>query len=185
MNRAIHLFIAAAGLVGACTTPAQPGAAPLMTVSRVDIPRYMGRWHELARTPNWFQRNCAGDVTAEYTRRDDGMVAVANSCRRADGSIDRSEGVARVADPATNAKLEVTFVYEAMRWIPALWANYWVFDLAPDYRYALVGEPSRRYVWVLSRTPTLDDATWRAIDARLSASGYDPSALVRTPVSAR
>jgi len=147
----------AAFLLVACAGPGAPSGAPLTTVPKVDLDRYVGRWHELARTPNWFQRNCASDVTAEYARRPDGTVSVVNSCRRADGSVDRSEGAARVVDAATNARLEVAFAPESLRWIPAVWGNYWVIALAPDYRYAIVGEPSRSYVWVLSRTPTLDD----------------------------
>ena len=186
-SRSIRLvFVAASTLaLGACAAPRGPSAAPLATVPKVELERYAGRWHELARTPNWFQRSCASDVTADYARRADGTVSVVNSCRRADGSLDRSEGVARVVDPATNAKLEVAFAPEALRWIPAVWGNYWVVDLAPDYRYAIVGEPSREYLWVLSRTTTLDDATWRTIDAKIAEAGYDRSKVARTPVAAK
>jgi apolipoprotein D and lipocalin family protein len=179
------LVLAASAWLAACTTPGAPSAPTLATVPKVDLDRYVGRWHELARAPNWFQRNCATDVTAEYARRTDGTVAVVNSCRRADGSVDRVEGTARIVDPATNAKLEVAFAPEALRWISAVWGNYWVIELAPDYRYAIVGEPSREYLWVLSRTPTLDDATWASIDARIAAAGYDRSKVTRTPVAAR
>jgi apolipoprotein D and lipocalin family protein len=188
MNMPIRSVVVArtvATSLAACTTPGPQAGTPLVTVPKVDLDRYVGRWHELARTPNWFQRSCASDVTAEYARRPDGTVAVVNSCRRADGSVDRSEGTARVVDPATNAKLEVAFAPEAMRWLPAVWGNYWVIELAPDYRYAIVGEPSRDYVWVLSRTPTLDDATWQSIDARIAAAGYDRAKVTRTPVTAR
>ena len=172
-------------LLTACTTPRPQTGAPLATVPQVDLDRYVGRWHELARTPNWFQRNCAADVTADYARRPDGTVSVVNSCRRADGAVDRAEGTARVVDPATNAKLEVAFAPEALRWIPAVWGNYWVIELAPDYRYAIVGEPSRTYLWVLSRTPTLDEASWQAIDARIAAAGYDRAKVTRTAVAAK
>jgi apolipoprotein D and lipocalin family protein len=183
--RPLPVALALAATLAACATPGPPSATPLATVPKVDLDRYAGRWHEAARTPNWFQRNCASDVAAEYTRRPDGTVAVVNSCRRADGSLDRAEGTARVVDPATNAKLEVAFAPEALRWIPAVWGNYWVIDLAPDYRYAIVGEPSRTYLWVLSRTPTLDEATWQAIDARIAAAGYDRAKVARTPVAAK
>jgi len=182
-----RLFAAAslAASLTACTTPGPPSVPTLATVPRVDLDRYVGRWHEVARTPNWFQRNCAADVTADYARRPDGNVSVVNSCRRADGAVDRAEGTARVVDPATNAKLEVAFAPEGLRWIPAVWGNYWVIELAPDYRYAIVGEPSRAYLWVLSRTPALDDTTWSSIDARIEAAGYDRSKVKRTPVTAR
>ncbi len=182
---AASLPISLAALLAACTTPGPPSAPTLATVPKVDLDRYAGRWHELARTPNWFQRNCTADVTADYARRPEGTVSVVNSCRRADGSVDRVDGMARVVDPATNAKLEVAFAPQALRWIPAVWGNYWVIELAPDYRYAIVGEPSREYLWVLSRTPTLDDATWKSIDARIAAAGYDRSKVTRTPITAR
>ena len=182
-----RLFAAAslAASLTACTTPGPQAGTPLVTVTQVDLDRYVGRWHEVARTPNWFQRNCAADVTADYARRPDGTVSVVNSCRRADGAVDRVEGTARVVDPATNAKLEVAFAPEALRWIPAVWGSYWVVELAPDYHYAIVGEPSRAYLWVLSRTPALDDSTWTSIDARNAAAGYDRSKVTRTPVTAR
>ena len=183
--RSALLVLALSSSLAACTTPGPQAGTTLATVPKVDLDRYAGRWHELARTPNWFQRNCAADVTAEYARRPDGTVSVVNSCRRADGAVDRSEGTARVVDPATNAKLEVAFAPDALRWIPAVWGNYWVIELAPDYRYAIVGEPSRTYLWVLSRTPALDDATWTSIDARIAAAGYDRSKVTRTPVTAR
>ena len=187
MNIACRLALAftLTTALAACATPGSQAGAPLATVPKVDLDRYAGRWHEVARTPNWFQRNCAADVTAEYARRPDGTVAVVNSCRRADGSLDRAEGTARVVDPATNAKLEVAFAPEALRWIPAVWGNYWVIELAPDYRYAIVGEPSRTYLWVLSRTPTLDEASWQAIDARIAAAGYDRAKVTRTAVAAK
>jgi apolipoprotein D and lipocalin family protein len=164
---------------------AQATAAPLATVPRVDLDRYLGRWHELARYENWFQRSCAGDVSADYSRNAEGGVAVINSCRRADGSLDRSEGVARIVDPATNAKLEVTFLPSWLRWTGIGWGNYWVIDLDPEYRYAVVGEPTREYLWVLSRSPSLDAATWARIEERVKASGYDLDKLKRTPVTAR
>jgi len=184
-SRSAALALASCALVVACATPPGPAATPLATATKVDLDRYLGRWHELARTPNWFQRNCATDVTADYVRRPDGTVSVVNSCRRADGAVDRAEGTARVVDPVTNAKLEVAFAPEALRWIPAVWGNYWVIELAPDYRYAIVGEPSRAYLWVLSRAPTLDEATWTAIDARIAAAGYDRAKVTRTPVTPR
>jgi len=93
--RSVVVALTVATSLAACTTPGPQAGTPLVTVPKVDLDRYVGRWHELARTPNWFQRSCASDVTAEYARRPDGTVAVVNSCRRADGSVDRSEGTAR------------------------------------------------------------------------------------------
>jgi apolipoprotein D and lipocalin family protein len=183
--RSIVVPLAVAASLAACTTHGPQSGTPLATVAKVDLDRYAGRWHEVARTPNWFQRNCATDVTADYARRPDGTVSVVNSCRRPDGAVDRVEGTARIVDAATNAKLEVAFAPEALRWIPAVWGNYWVIELAPDYRYAIVGEPSREYLWVLSRTAALDDATWSSIDARIASAGYDRSKVTRTPVTTK
>jgi len=62
-----------------------------------------------------------------------------------------------------------------------VWGDYWIIDLAPDYSHAVVGEPARKYLWVLSREPTLEDAKYRGILERIEAQGYDPNDLVPTP----
>jgi len=179
-------LVVLAGLVAAgfaIATRAE-AAAPLATVPQVDLDCYLGRWYEIARYPNRFQRDCAGETTATYARRDDGTIAVDNRCRRGDGSTDQAQGVARVVDTATNARLEVRFAPAFLAFLPFVWGDYWIIDLAPDYSYAVVGEPSRNYLWILSRTPTLPETTLRAIRERLPAAGYDPSRLVengRTP----
>lgn len=157
--------------------------APLATVPRVDLDRYAGRWFEIAKVPNRFQNQCARDTTATYTRRDDGTVAVVNRCVRADGSIDDIAGVARVVDADTRAKLEVSFLPAWLRWTGIGWGRYWVIALADDYRYAVVGEPSREYLWILARAPVLDAADRAAIDTALRASGYDPARLAESPHS--
>ncbi len=153
---------------------------PLATVPKVDLDRYLGRWYEVARYPNWFQRNCTGQVTATYSRRDATFISVENACVRNDGSLDVAQGLARIADPGTNAKLEVLFAPAAVSFLPFLWGDYWIIELAPDYGYAVVGEPSRRYLWILARNPSLDPEVLAGILGRLPASGYDPARLVRT-----
>lgn len=157
---------------------------PLATVPSVDLDRYAGRWYEVAKLPNWFQRHCASDTTASYTRAADGTIEVVNRCVRADGSVDEIAGVARVADPATPARLEVSFLPRWLRWTGIGWGRYWVIALADDYRYAVVGEPTREYLWVLARTPTLEPADRAAVDAALAAAGYAPSQLVTSVQSA-
>jgi apolipoprotein D and lipocalin family protein len=152
----------------------------MTTVAKVDLARYAGRWYEVARYPNRFQAQCASDVTATYALRPDGTVAVTNACRRGDGSTDVAEGVARIVDPATNARLEVRFAPAALSWLPIVWGDYWVLALDPAYRYALVGEPSREYLWVLSRTPSLAAADEAALMDAARRAGYDPLRLVRT-----
>lgn len=148
---------------------------PLDVVDEVDVERYMGKWYEIARYPNWFQGADCVATTAEYTLRDDGKVRVVNQCRRGglDGPIESIEGTARVVDEATNAKLKVGF-------FGPFEGNYWIIDLDEDYQWAVVGEPSRTFLWILSRTPTMDDETYEAITSRLPQKNYDPERLLKT-----
>ncbi len=179
-----HRFIAAACLAAVCV-PTGAQTPPLEPVSALDLARYAGTWHEIARYPNWFQRNCVGEVTATYTVRDDGLVGVLNACRKADGATIRAEGVARRPDPArAPAKLEVRFAPDWLAWLPFVWADYWVVELAPDYSYAFVGEPSREYFWILARSPRIDETTYARLLERATALGYDRSRLVRNAARA-
>jgi apolipoprotein D and lipocalin family protein len=171
MKRAMAALVLAAGAVSA--------AEPLATVGDVDLARYAGQWHEVAKYPNRFQAQCVSDTTATYALRDDGNVAVVNRCRTRDG-YDRVDGVARRVDGRTD-RLQVSFLPAVLRWLPIGWGDYWVIELAPDYRYAVVGEPSRQYLWVLSRTPALSPEDRRNIEARLAAHGYDATRLVNSP----
>lgn len=153
----------------------------LCTVADVDIKRYAGRWYEIARLPMRFEEECASDVTATYTLRPDGMIGVLNACRKADGTMKSSEGVARLADTEkTTAKLNVTFVPSWLQFLPFVWADYWVIELDPDYRYAVVGEPDRRYLWILSRTQKMEENIYEGILSRVIAQGYDLNELIRT-----
>jgi apolipoprotein D and lipocalin family protein len=161
-------------------------AAPLPTQDWVDLGRYAGRWHEIARLPNRFQEQCAGDVAATYTLRPDGRVTVVNECRKKDGTVTRAEGVARRAEangPAS--RLKVRFAPAFLSFLPFVWGDYWIVELDRDYRYAVVGEPSRKYLWILSRRPELDEATYAALTERARALGFDTSRLRRTPQSSR
>lgn len=173
-------LLRAASLAAAFAAPLPASAQPaLPTVPALDLDRYAGQWHEIARYPNSFERDCARDVTATYTRNADGTVQVVNACRKADGSVMRAEGLARMAVPP--AKLEVRFAPAWLSWLPLVWADYWVIDLADDYSYAVVGEPSRDYLWILARDPRLPDAVLDRIVARLPDLGYEPERLVRNP----
>ena len=164
------LVLLLAGLTACSGT--RPGHSTLPTVAHVELDRYVGKWHEIAKIPNRFQRQCISDTTATYTRNADGSLAVVNRCRTRGGDYDEARAIARVADPRTNAKLEVSF-FSLLGWRP-VWGDYWVLALGPDYDYAVVGEPSRRYGWILARTPTLPDATRARIDQQLREHGYTP-----------
>ncbi|MBT2303219.1 lipocalin family protein [Variovorax paradoxus] len=150
--------------------------APLQVVAPVDLQRYAGLWHEQARLPNRFQKQCAGPATAEYTLLGDGQLEVRNRCILEDGSFEEAVGVARVAPVAGQpgaGRLEVRFAPEWLGWLPAVWGDYWILKLDRDYQVALVGTPDRKYLWVLSRAPRLDDA---ALDAELGYArslGFD------------
>jgi apolipoprotein D and lipocalin family protein len=156
--------------------------APLATVQRVDLDRYTGRWFEIAKIPNRFQSQCISDTTARYTRNADGSIAVVNRCQTRGGEFDEAHAIARVSDPRTNAKLEVSF-FSLLGWRP-VWGNYWVLALGPDYDYAVVGEPGRQYGWILARTPTLPDATRERINQQLRELGYQPELFVNSLHSA-
>lgn len=146
----------------------------LPTVASVDLGRYMGRWFEIARYPAWFQRKCAKNTTAEYALRPNGTVSVENRCTTAEGRVNVARGTARIADPATRAKLKVKFSL----FMPA--GDYWIVDLDPGYAWAVVGEPRRRYLWILARRPVLDEPTFQGICERLRTWHYDPQRLIRT-----
>lgn len=173
--------IAAAGAQAAPSTLPATSAAPVpvATIAALDLPRYMGTWYELARFPNRFQGQCIGPASAEYSLQPGGTVRVVNRCPLAGGQVDTAVGEARRIGPEGSPKLEVRFAPAWLSWLPAVWGDYWVIDLDPDYQLAVVGESTREYLWVLSRTPEIEPARWEALQARLRAQGYDPARLQR------
>jgi apolipoprotein D and lipocalin family protein len=140
------------------------------TVSKVDLSRYLGQWHEIATIPMWFQKDCAGGTTATYALKDNGDVSVLNQCVTAEGKVKSAKGVAWVVDKNTNAKLKVSFFPFGRKWFAG---DYWIIDLGLNYEYAVVGHPSRKYGWILSRTPELPQPILDDIVKRLNAQGYD------------
>jgi apolipoprotein D and lipocalin family protein len=184
LQRRIEIWQRGAGMVGlalglvlvaglVCCASPQP---PLRVAGEVDLDRYLGRWYEIASIPQRFQRGCVAS-TATYTRRADGRIGVLNECRDRsfDGELRRAEGIAWVANPeASRAKLKVQFFWPFR-------GDYWILELDPEYRYAAVGHPSREYLWILARAPTLDPTLYREVTARLEAQGYDLTHLRRTP----
>jgi apolipoprotein D and lipocalin family protein len=159
------------------TTMAQ-APATVRTVPAVDLERYAGDWFEVARYPNRFQRECAGDVRASYTRRADGHIDVVNRCARADGSIIEARGLARVADAETGAKLKVRFAPAVLSFLPFVWGDYWIIGLSDDYTWAVVGSPDRQYLWILARSSRLDAAAFERAVAAARSNGFDTSRLV-------
>jgi apolipoprotein D and lipocalin family protein len=162
----IALALLFAGFAGCTLGP----TVPLHTVESIDLARYMGDWYEIALLPNRFQSRC---TQAGY-RLDGDVVRVRNRCRKADGAIEEANGVAKVVEGSLNAKLRVSF-------FRPFYGDYWILAIDQDYRWVLIGEPSRTYGWVLSRTPNLDDTSLRVALDKAAALGFDRTAFRRTP----
>ena len=147
-------------------------------VEDVDLNRYIGRWYEIALIPVWFQKDCAGGTTAEYTLVKEGVVSVVNKCCTKDGKVKEAKGRAWVVDKKTPAKLKVSFFSLFGFWLFA--GHYWIIDLDPEYQYAVIGHPSRDLGWILSRTPKLPEEVLKSIAERLEANGYNFSKFKMT-----
>ena len=176
----ILIFLSLFSLIKGSNLMAQDEKPPV-TVDSVNLHKYAGTWYEIARILNSFQKKCARNTTATYKLRDDGRIDVINKCIEKDGSVSESKGVAKVADTASNAKLEVSFV--RILGIQLFWGDYWIIGLAMDYRYAVVGTPSRKYGWILSRTPKLSTEDMETIFKLLKKQGYNPNNFVLTEQS--
>jgi apolipoprotein D and lipocalin family protein len=144
-----------------------------VTVNSVDLKKYAGLWYEIAKIPNRFQKQCISGTTAQYTLREDGRIDVVNSCIEDDGSVDRAEGLARIVDNKTNAKLEVSF-FSILGWRP-FWGDYWIIGLDENYQWVVVGTPNRKYGWILSRTPQFDQLILDEVFQILKDQGYNPA----------
>lgn len=169
-------------LLSPFAAPAQTSAPPepLQTIARLDVGSYLGTWYEIAKYPNRFQRQCVADTSALYRLRDDGQLDVINRCRQANGEVAEAVGRARQDGPADSPKLKVRFAPAWLSWLPMVWGNYWVIDIDADYQLVAVSESSREYLWVLSRTPTVEAGAYQALLGRLQAKGFDLSKLERT-----
>lgn len=143
----------------------------LKVVNSVDLNRYVGTWYEIALIPVWFQRDCAGGTTAEYTLGKGGVINVINRCCTEDGGVKEAKGRAWVVDKNSPAKLKVSFVSLLGLWL--FGGHYWIIDLDPDYQYAVIGHPDRKIGWILSRTPQLAQDVLDGIAERLRQNGYN------------
>ncbi len=141
------------------------------TVSHVDLNKYVGLWYEIAKIPNSFQKRCKYGTTALYKLRSDGDIDVTNSCYDENGERVIANGLAKVADKTTHAKLEVSFV--RIFGIYIFWGDYWIIGLGKDYEYAVVGTPNRKYGWILSRTPQLSKDKLDEVFNILKSNKYD------------
>lgn len=173
MNNYLVFLIAMSVLIlVSCASSQEKDLPPLKTVRQVDLKKYVGLWYEIAKIPNSFQDQCAYGTTAEYKLEKDGDIQVINKCYDENGEPDIADGVANVVDKNTNAKLEVSFV--SFLGIRPFWGDYWIIGLDENYQWAVVGTPSRKYGWILSRTPSLQEETMQKIFSILREQDYNP-----------
>ncbi|WP_295753918.1 lipocalin family protein [Undibacterium sp.] len=173
LARTALLLISSAVFILSLSACASGKQAPLATVSSVDLARYQGKWYEVALLPNRFQAMCVADTQAEYRPKGE-AIEVINRCRKIDGSIEIAEGIAKVVPASGNSKLRVSF-------FRPFYGNYWILDLDPNYQWVLVGEPGRKYGWVLSRTAVLPAATFNTILDKAASLGYQRSDFQLSP----
>ena len=175
MKAGIHFsaILIALLLAGCASRP------PLPTVRQVDLKRYEGRWFEIAKYPNWFQRGCVADTTAEYTAQPDGTIRIVNRCRQKNGSIREVRGQASVVPGSNNAKLRVRFAGSPIA------GDYWIIGLdEKNYAWALVGHPSRQFLWILSRQPHMPPGTYSDIVSLAEKLGYKPERIEKSKQTA-
>jgi apolipoprotein D and lipocalin family protein len=141
-------------------------------VGYVDLNRYTGTWYEIARFPNSFEKGLKC-VTATYTLRDDGRITVLNKGHKVENPsvVKQSQGVAWIPDKTYPAKLKVRFFWPFS-------GDYWILSLDPSYRFVLVGDPSLKYLWILSRTKTMEEDDYRYLLDKARENGFDISKLM-------
>ena len=155
------------------------------TVPSVDLARYLGTWYEIARLPMRHEPEDYTDITATYSLQPDGTVKVDNRARDGKGEPQQSVGEATVVDGSGNAKLEVSFMPDGLKWVPFTKGDYWILRLDEGYRTALVGSPDRKYLWLLARQPTLAEEVRRDFLDSARGQGYDLAELILTPHTGR
>lgn len=152
----------------------------LKPIDNLDVSRYLGRWYEIAKFPNRFQQQCVSDTSADYAVRPDGNLSVLNQCRLADGQWERAIGLAKRVREGSSAQLQVRFAPAWLSFLPWVWGDYWVVDLDERYELAAVSEPGRQYLWILSRTPVVDNERYSALLSRLVQMGLDVNKLEKS-----
>lgn len=143
----------------------------LEVVPHVELEKYLGKWYEIAHLPAKFQEGC-NETTATYTLSKDGSISVLNQSTK-NGKMKQAKGKAKVVDKNSNAKLKVTFVWP-------FYGDYWIIKLGNDYDYSVVGTPNRKYLWILSRTPQMDDKLYSQLIEYVKSKGFDVNKLIKT-----
>lgn len=175
------IAVGGAVLIGlGAVTMAYAQSKSLSTVDKIELDRYLGVWYEVARKPMYFQNQCDRDVSATYTLNENGNVTVDNRCYSKDGKLKQSIGEAFVQNAPFNSKLKVSFLPEAVRWLPVGRGDYWILKIDDHYQTVLVGEPRRKYMWVLSRSAQADQAIVKEYLEYAKSLGYDLSDIIQT-----
>jgi apolipoprotein D and lipocalin family protein len=177
MKKIYSVFFCVCILVFNFSAYGQANDVPVKTIPSLDVQRYLGTWYEIAKYPNWFQKKCVSNTKAVYSANADGTLKVLNSCKTADGEVSEAEGTARQIGSKDSPKLEVRFAPAWLAFIPMVWGDYWVIDLDPQYQVAVVSDPRREYLWILSRTPQLDKKVYEDTLQRLHAQQFDTRKL--------
>ncbi len=175
MKRSIQVLAVCAALSAGAAGPLACGAEPSLDVAHdVDLSRFQGKWYEIARLPRTTQSDCHG-TTAFYTQNPDGTLSLVNQCNVGGpaGPLNTVSMTATVPDKAEQAKLALS--------VGGFSGDYWILEVGPTYEYAVVGHPSRDYLWILSRTPTLDAPTMQGVLSRAQSQHFDTSRLEYTP----
>ena len=161
-------------LISGCQGIPRKTSPELQVVPHVDIQRYLGKWYEIALYPNWFEEGCFRS-TAFYEKLNNRQIKVTNRCRMyaSDGELNEAIGKASIVDKRTNAKLKVQFFWPFK-------GDYWIIDLDKDYQYAVVSEPARQYLWILSRSPKMDNQTLEKLKNKIREKGFNLSYLKKT-----
>lgn len=179
MNRLPLALLPCLLLLSNCAT--SPSKAPPTTAAKVDLKRYIGRWHEIARLPMPFQ-NANESAVAEYGSNPDGTISVHNIATRRDGSQHDIRGTATVLNPGENTRLAVRFSTWFGPLIPVpKEGNYWILHVDAGYQHAIVGTPDRKYLWFLSRTKDIAPTAMAALEAKARSLEFDLTRLIRTP----
>ncbi len=143
----------------------------LEVVPHVELEKYLGKWYEIAHLPAKFQEDC-DETTATYTLSKDGSISVLNQATK-NGKMKQAKGKAKVVDKDSNAKLKVTFFWP-------FYGDYWIIKLGNNYDYSVVGTPNRKYLWILSRTPQMDDNLYSQIIEYAKSKGFEVNKLIKT-----
>lgn len=160
---------------------AEQDKAALKAIAQLDLQRYLGRWYEIAKFPNRFQRQCVWGTSADYSHLPNGQIRVLNQCRNSAGNWEHAIGVAQPIEGPSSAKLKVRFAPEWLSFLPFVWGDYWVVDLDEKYELVAVSEPQREFLWILSRTPAVSEFSYTELLGRLAAMGLDIQKLEKTP----